>query len=194
MDLHNESPAFYSMCSNMTWFQSTRALYISAALTTDEVLQGLMVVGSDQLVLDELVPGVRWMKRSAPFSLFIGFCTFCGHLRWEWVGGKRFHPQTRSDRHPLMTSRASFVSKVDWKGQKVTVRGSVTCWELSRDALLWFSILWVWTYLKLLQRCAPSYWFVGKWKLERCLTWSFSFSYPIPWPENIPENTQGLAI
>ena len=75
------------MSSNTTWLQSTSAWYISAGLTTDEeVLPGLMVTCPDQLVLDELVPPVRWMKGSAPFSLFIGLYSLCGHLRGEWVG------------------------------------------------------------------------------------------------------------
>lgn len=75
------------MSSNATWSQATSALYTSAGLTTDEdVLPGLMVTGPDQLVLDELVPRVRWMKCSVPFSLFIGLYSLCGHLRGEWVG------------------------------------------------------------------------------------------------------------
>lgn len=100
----------------MTWFQSTRALKISAGLTRDEDLPRLMVAASDQLALDELVCGVRWMKWGAPFSLFIGFYTFCGHLRWEWVGGDTTGVKVPScnevrRKHPLMMGRALCVSQ-----------------------------------------------------------------------------------
>lgn len=133
----------------MTWFQSPRALKLSWGLTIDEDLPGLMVAASVQLALDELVPGVRWMKWGAPFSLFIGFYTFCGHLRWEWVGGDTSGVKVPScndvrQNHPLMTGKASCVSQ-GWEGQKFILQRSTTSRELSRDTLLWFSMMCLWT-------------------------------------------------
>lgn len=121
MDPNSWNRAFHITCNNATWSQSTSALYISAGLTTDEALPGLMFARPDQLVLGALVPRVRWMKSSAPFSLFIRFYYLCGHLRQEWVGG--WHHLSKDSilkwgQHrttPLW--RATSVSKVDGKGR-----------------------------------------------------------------------------
>jgi len=58
-------------------------LHVSAGLTRDEDLTGVIVVSPDVLQMDELELAERWTRCSAVFSLFIGLRSFCGHLRWR---------------------------------------------------------------------------------------------------------------
>lgn len=58
-------------------------MHVSAGLTMEGVLSGAIAASLDSLEMDELVSAVRWTKGYAIFALFIGLCTFCGHLRWR---------------------------------------------------------------------------------------------------------------